>query len=172
MSGTVCENRNRNCRKITERWTYAIPLEVIYLTPLSKWNPYNITYKGNPRSPLGRTVNADGRDGKVNKRRAFNGTCSNKYFMTPFQFFQGEITPDIADTTGDITRVLDSSGNLRFTRASRTRVVLPFIKKVGWVRQRYPIMPIHADGNTVYKELEALKDLIFEKLLPHNLWYQ
>jgi hypothetical protein len=32
------------CRSDNQKWSYAIPLEVIYMTPLSKWNPYNIQY--------------------------------------------------------------------------------------------------------------------------------
>ena len=27
----------------TQRWSYALPLEIVYTTPLTKWNPYNIT---------------------------------------------------------------------------------------------------------------------------------
>jgi hypothetical protein len=34
------------CKLESQRVSYAIPLEVIYLTPLHKWNPYNILYKG------------------------------------------------------------------------------------------------------------------------------
>ena len=36
------------------------------------------------------------------------------------------------------------------------------IPGVGVVRQRYPVMPIHEEGNTIYKELEALKDIVLE----------
>ena len=30
----------------SSRWSYAIPLEIIYLTPLYNWNPYDIEYAG------------------------------------------------------------------------------------------------------------------------------
>ena len=33
------------CKIIGQRWTYAIPLEVIYMTPLQTWNPYKLQYK-------------------------------------------------------------------------------------------------------------------------------
>ena len=171
MYATMCDDDN-NCRTITERWTYAIPLEIIYLTPLSKWNPYDISYKGDHLSPEARTVTANGRDGLVERRRALNGTHSKKFFMTPHEFFHGEMDPNPADTTGQITRVLDSSGTMRLVRATGVRVILPFVRDVGWIRQRYPIMPIHADGNTISKEVEALKDLVFEELLPRDLWFQ
>merc|ERR1719233_277660 len=31
----------------TTGWSYAFPLEIVWLTPLSKWNPYEIEYKIN-----------------------------------------------------------------------------------------------------------------------------
>ena len=38
--------RKRTCKDISQKWSYAIPLEIVYSTPLQKWNPYNIKYKG------------------------------------------------------------------------------------------------------------------------------
>ena len=34
-----------NCNHTLARWTYGIPLEVIFLTPLSRWNPYDIEHR-------------------------------------------------------------------------------------------------------------------------------
>ncbi|XP_035828404.1 uncharacterized protein LOC101855217 [Aplysia californica] len=34
--------RRKVCEMMYERFSYAIPLEIIYLTPLLSWNPYNI----------------------------------------------------------------------------------------------------------------------------------
>nr|KAG5705262.1 hypothetical protein BaRGS_010713 [Batillaria attramentaria] len=36
--------RHNQCETSTQRVSYAIPLEVVYLTPLNAWNPYNIEY--------------------------------------------------------------------------------------------------------------------------------
>ena len=37
----------RTCKLTdTQKWTYALPLEIVYLTPLSKWNPYGIQHHG------------------------------------------------------------------------------------------------------------------------------
>ena len=47
----------RVCKLYSQKWTYAIPLEIIYLTPLSRWNPYDIQFKGHPSSKTGREVN-------------------------------------------------------------------------------------------------------------------
>ena len=51
---------NKICTMVSQRFSYAIPLEVIYMTPLSRWNPYDIEYKGYANTRLGRTV----REGK------------------------------------------------------------------------------------------------------------
>ena len=48
--------RQRVCKLYSQKWTYAIPLEIIYLTPLSAWNPYNLQFKGHPNSKTGREV--------------------------------------------------------------------------------------------------------------------
>ena len=46
----------RVCKLYSQKWTYAIPLEIIYLTPLSSWNPYDIQFKGLSNSKAGREV--------------------------------------------------------------------------------------------------------------------
>jgi hypothetical protein len=28
----------------SQKWTWAVPIEIIYTTPLANWNPYNLTY--------------------------------------------------------------------------------------------------------------------------------
>merc|ERR1712012_608801 len=44
--------------------------------------------------------------------------------------------------------------------ASGIRVIMPNIKGVGAIRQRYPIAPVHAHGSTPYKNYDALKDIV------------
>ena len=39
-----------------QKWSYALPLEIIYLTPISKWNPHDIVYHGNGRNEEGQVV--------------------------------------------------------------------------------------------------------------------
>ena len=39
---------------------------------------------------------------------------------------------------------------------------MPVINGVGVLRQRYPIMPVHGEGSSVWKELEATKDLLMK----------
>merc|ERR1712098_657582 len=44
LSTKICDSKkwNANCKTINTRMSYAIPLEIIYLTPLMTWNPYNL----------------------------------------------------------------------------------------------------------------------------------
>jgi len=145
---------------LKQKWTYAIPLEIIYLTPLYNWNPYNIEYKGLSNSALGKTVEAGGRNGGFEKDRAFNGTNHKNYFLTPASFFSASQSDSgKADTSGGNTGVLDRKGEVRVVRASGTTITKD-IPGVGTVRTRYPIMPIHGHGQAVWKELEALKDMV------------
>ena len=98
------------CHDYKSRYTYAVPLEIIWLTPLSKWNPYNLymhDYKH--RSD----VNKNGRNGGFDSTHAYNGTSLNAYYLTPAEFFHaGEVNRDPADTAKDTVGVLDQQGNV------------------------------------------------------------
>jgi hypothetical protein len=39
------------CQDLEKRVSYAIPLEIIFMTPLQTWNPYDIQYYGEFNSP-------------------------------------------------------------------------------------------------------------------------
>ena len=161
ISATFCR-WGRRCKTYTERWTYAIPLEIIYLTPLSSWNPYNLQYKGETGSKLAREVTANVRRGDNSTDNAFDGISSTLYFMTPAEFYSGMEAYDPTDTSIGPRWVLDPSRTPRKVSTSGVRINMQEIPGVGVVRQRYPVMPIHEEGNTIYKELEALKDIVLE----------
>ena len=145
-----------------QKVSYAIPLEIIYLNPLSKWNPYRIDYK---EGPAALEVTAGGRNGGCNGKEAYNGNRRKTFFHTPGEFFSGkEVNPDAADTSKGIVCVLDSAGQVQKVVASGTRIILPDIFELGALRQRYPIMPVHGEGSAVWKELEALKDYVMQML--------
>ena len=155
--------RKPKCTKVNQRFTYAIPLEIIYMTPLNRWNPFDLEYKGEEKTPYGKTVYLGGRFGGRTPEKAYNGTNSKKYYLTPSAFFSGsEVDSDAADTTKNTVGVLDRRGNVTITRASGTRIFLPPISGIGACRQRYPIMPVHGEGSAVWKELEALKDMLMK----------
>ena len=161
----VCRGEYNNvCTLHDQKWTYAIPMEIIFTTPLLTWNPYDLEYKGDADTTAGQTVAEDGRRGSLqDPAKAYNGINSKAYYQTPFKFFQSseEGTTD-ADTVRNVAGVIDQGGELRRVRASGTRVFLPYIQCVGSLRTRYPIMPVHGEGGAVWKELEARKDIMLE----------
>ena len=143
-----------------QRWSFAFPLEIVYLTPLLRWNPFNIDHHGDAKTPEGQSVSADKRNGKLSKDKAFNGINSAKFYHTPASFFsENEDDSDPADSAlkGAIG-VLNSTGDLCLVRPSGVRINVPEIPGVGYLRTRYNIMPIHGEGYTVWKELAALED--------------
>ncbi|XP_059177239.1 uncharacterized protein LOC131956699 [Physella acuta] len=138
------------------RFTYAIPLEVVYLSPLLSWNPYNLSiYASN------KIVYANGRSGSTtNATRAYNGTSPNSfYYLTPQAFYSsstGESDP--ADTAGGGVGVLDKQGNIRNVSASGIPILSLPIRGIGSIRFRYPIPPVHAEGSVAWKEIEVIKN--------------
>ena len=140
MKLEVCKGKGKRktCTKYEQKVSYAIPLEIIYMTPLNGWNPYNLKYKGQQRSDLGKTVTANGRNGGKTKEKAYDGLNSRIYYVTPNEFFAGtETHVDAADTTKGSVGVLDPRNEVRMVRASGTRIFLPNINGVGILRQRY-----------------------------------
>ena len=83
--------------RTVSRWSYAIPLEIIYQTPLSVWNPYNIEFSQD------RTPNIEN-DGCFD-----SWTISNAYF-TPSSFFEGLSGTSSADTAADNVCAVGSDG--------------------------------------------------------------
>ena len=158
-----CEGNGENelCQSVVQRWSYAFPLEIDYLTPLSSWNYYDLDYKGDAGSEEADSVTADGRNGDLTEELAYNGTHSKIYYVTPEELFDAEEgSSDPADTGASVVGVLDKNGTMRAVRSSGMRIFLPNIPGVGELRQRYPVMPIYGEGQTVMKELEALKDIV------------
>eukprot|EP00045_Choanoeca_perplexa_P013664 m.155464 g.155464 ORF g.155464 m.155464 type:complete len:1059 (-) comp16417_c0_seq1:98-3274(-) len=139
-----------------QKWSYAIPLEIIYLTPLARWNPYNIQHHSNRNKP-----SENMRDGGLTPDKAFNGSSDIVYYRTPTEFFDGLATEvDEADTSGGVTGVLDAEGNVQQVRASGHWILFPKIKGFAQeIRQRYPIAPVHDQGSTSWKEIKALQAL-------------
>ena len=157
----TCSRTTKKCSSWKQRVSYAFPLEIVYMTPLSQWNPYKLEYKGSAWSTEGKTVTAGGRNGDASsKQKAFSGTNSIKYYQTPVEFFNArDKNEDAADTTPvKPIGVLDKNGNVRQVTASGHYITLPEIPGIGRIRQRYPIMPVHGFGSSVWKELEAFKD--------------
>ena len=102
----------KTCYTLKQKWSYAIPLEIIYLTPLYKWNPYGLKYHGDHWK--GRKIaQKDGRYGDCKKANMeLNGTTSKLFYKTPAEFYTGATAGGTsADTARGVTCVLDQKGN-------------------------------------------------------------
>ena len=136
------------------RWSYAIPLEIIYLTPLTKWNPYNIKEKSRD------DFNYD-KSGDCSSDHAFDGYTTDNAYFTPSGFYEGLPESIPADTAMDNRCAKGGDGDVYNVVASGHYVVLPGIGgDVGFVRQRYPIFHIHNGGSNEYKEIKALQEIV------------
>lgn len=150
------------CRTVDTRVSYAMPLEIVYLTPLLKWNPYNLP---NRTKEEVRGINFT-RNGTPSPEKAYNGTSEVLHFYrTPVEFYVGRLDQsDPADTVRKWVNVMDANGTLRKVTASGTQIFMQDLEGVGPVRLRYPIPSFHAEGSPVWKELNALKDLVKEAI--------
>ena len=159
------------CSDDAQKWTYSIPLEIIYMTPLSKWNPYDIVYRGDASSEEGEKVYENGRTGTC-EFTAYNGVNSRDYYITPEAFFADQDHVISADTVRNTVSVLDSSGTVRLVRNSGFSTQLPDIPDVGKLRQRYPIMPLNVEGLGVWKAMDALTNIILEPEQYKHMLYK
>lgn len=162
------ETRELLCETRDEKWSYAIPLEIIYLTPLSKWNPYGIKYN---QSCTDQINSGDTRKGEgicTDMSRAKRHACDKFYYITPSDFFSaGTGEKDPADTAKKGFCMLDRDGNGVEASPTGTRILFPPIKDVGVLRQRFPISPIHGHGSPVWKNLNALSDMFMHNASYH-----
>uniref|UniRef100_A0A0B7AYD4 Uncharacterized protein n=1 Tax=Arion vulgaris TaxID=1028688 RepID=A0A0B7AYD4_9EUPU len=143
----------KRCDNSDIRVSYAVPLEVIYMTPLTKWNPYNITIHNNFLDAV--KNNRTDPEGK----ELLEGVDLIRYYLTPLELFTGPLDDtDPADTVKNFKSVLTPDGTVKKVSASGTRVVLQDMKGIGQIRLRYPIAPVHDEGSPAWKELNALKD--------------
>jgi len=138
------EDGNSVYHHTVSRWSYAIPLEIIFQTPLTRWNPYGVA----------ETESADfdySRSGGCSTDDAFDGWTYDNAYFTPQGFFESETEHICA---------LDSDGVPQPVMASGHRITFPEIGNgVSHVRQRYPIFPVSADGTPAWKEIKALEDV-------------
>eukprot|EP01083_Nonionella_stella_P061701 160722_1 len=140
------------------RWSYAIPLEIIYQTPISKWNPYGVEYVD--RSDYDYTRSGDCEGGLS---EAFDGWTINNAYFTPAEFYEGLTTTGAADTHADNVCAIGKDGAAHSVYASGHWISFPEIGNgVGRIRQRYPIFPIHAAGSAPFKETKALQSVVLD----------
>jgi len=171
MSLRACYNNmtshRRECGWSTRRVSYAIPLEIVYTTPLQSWNPYDLDWHDRNCS----ISEKDGRNGGPEKNKAFNGTCYRRFYKTPANFYSGKEEYDPANTARGAVNVLDKNGTVRQVIASGFRAVTPNIEGVGPVRLRYPIFPVHSEGSVLGMELMAMKEMLMQ-MGKHSYLYE
>jgi len=145
---------------IDQKWTYAFPIEIVYTSPLSNWNPYNLrTWPKSATEANISTVTANGRFGGFNVTTCYNGTSHKHYFRTPAEFFTGaagEVDP--ADTSAGVAKgVCDDDGNVRIVFQSGHNIFFPSIAGLPPIRQRWPLFPLHNTKTLSYKEAKAFE---------------
>ena len=108
------------CHQYKARNTYVIPIEIIWTTPLSKWNPYGVRFHEESHANF---VTRDGRNGNLDQSHAFNGSSAELFYQTPAEFYTTDAdgSGDIADTSSDIVGVLDQQGNVSTLCQVRSR---------------------------------------------------
>ena len=152
----------RRCLKLKSRWSYAVPLEIVYVSPLSRWNPNDVENKGPKNSKLGLTVTDNGRNGGKSLAKAFDGINSKLFCLTPMAFYNKIQTTavDPADTGFDRGFGVLKKDGKSFVENAVTghRTYMWAIPDVGVMRQRYPIFPVVYDGNPIMKEIKAVRD--------------
>ncbi|XP_074660714.1 uncharacterized protein LOC141913152 [Tubulanus polymorphus] len=150
--------RKKKCVQAKQRFTYAIPLEIIYLTPLNSWNPHNITYKHNVDPKV--STNSGKKPGN-----ALTHAWRRLYDITPLEFYASNgYSGDPADTSNGYMYVKDGKGVPQKVVASGARILLPPIPGIDRrVRLRFPIMPIHQEGSVYWKKIDALQDSLRAK---------
>ena len=163
----------------TARWSYAVPLEIVYTSPLFDWNPYDIAVQGdNSRWELETRINPNDRgmvnDGDTPETAWKDTNPFEGFFQTPLELFTKEdmrkkdkdeqTEAEKANTGMDPKYVRDNGGGTGTTPrkvvASGNYINLPFMEDVGFIRMRYPIVPLHDRQNTIWKEIKALEDRI------------
>ena len=167
----------KHCYQLKQKWSYAIPLEIIYMTPLYKWNPFKLKHHGDQNWKNLRIINEGGKrngDCRGGAAKAFNGINSRLFYQTPASFYSGSSVggADAADTARGVTCVLDEQGKSHQVRAAGTHVFLPQIKDVGILRTRYPIFPVHGEGSSVWKELNAVREVTMNSDIWGRLYWK
>lgn len=128
----------------TQRWTYMLPLEIIYMTPLTNWDPYDIGYCDSSMACYHTVKTHKGvkNAAKGTKKKPYNGARPDTFYRTPEEFYtQTDTQTDEADTSGGVTYVNDQQGNVHRVVASGHWILMPEIAGIGELRQRYPSSP-------------------------------
>lgn len=148
------------CKETKIRCSWMFPLEIIYVTPLQRWNPYNLPHS-TEKSWSTYAGNSDGRS----ESTAYLGTHERNFYRTPITFFDDLRPTDVvdADSYGAARYIKDEAGVVYYNAASGPRAVLPHINGIGETRLRYPIAPLHEEGTGVWEEMDGFIDYLSQQ---------
>jgi hypothetical protein len=137
-----------------QKWTYAVPVEVVFLTPLENWNPYNLQLFETKREW---SVHQDDNNLDGSEQFPYVGYSDKDNFIkTPAEFFDSFGGRDLADT-GKAWYV-NYNGNAVTVTASGTRIITDDIGGgVGAVRLRWPVFPVHDHSSLAFREVSAVE---------------
>ena len=144
-------NSNDVQSQIKVKVSYALPLEVVFLTPLAEWNPYSIPHKDN----------CDEVKGSGTLTSPYDSTCPDLFFRTPQKLFTNATQCGGVLYEEEAYYFLAPNGDKVCLIASGIRTVIPAIhgQHLG-IRQRFPIAPVYKDGAAAGKKLDAMEDSI------------
>jgi len=142
--------------------SYLIPLEFILRTPLELWNPLNLQHKDYDELTKHKGSADDPLPGY--NERAY-------YYLTPAEFYQGQIEGTPADTAY-AKYVKDSSGNIHYCYGAGIYVTLPEIKDVGKVRIRYPVFYHAVEEGIIGSTLATIDRKLMLTILDQNMTLQ
>lgn len=149
----IYEEVDTNLRNNELKYSCAIPLEIIYTTPLHNYNPYNLKHYENPDKVPSKSGECD------NKNDYITESFVSMFYRTPFELFDKPKKGDSADTAADFLCAKDQNGNKVKVAPSGIAAILPSIKNVGPVRLRYPIAPPSLSNSE--RIIDALKDIVY-----------
>lgn len=138
-----------------QKWTYAVPVEIVYLTPLENWNPHNLQLF-ETKNAFNSYQNENNLDGS--ESAPYVGYADKDNFIkTPVEFFSSFGGRDLADT-GRAYFVDGADGTPVQVVASGTRIITDDIgDSVGPVRLRWPVFPIHDHSTLAFREVSAVE---------------
>lgn len=142
-------------------FSYALPLELILLSPLDKWNPYGVAdITGTDNISQYQPGGSDGWGKTADKPIPGYADESLLYYHTPLAFYGDASVPDKdpADTALDGVYMRCSDGKSRLHTPSGMPIFLPKISGMSApVRTRYFIYESFHEGSHAYAELQAYK---------------
>ncbi len=167
-----CNYNGDVCTRYEQRWSYATPLEIVWLTPLMKWNPYDIAHQGEHKTTHGDRIYDGCGDNRCNGKTAataFNGCNSANFYFTPAELFTSGVEADPADTTPpNGVWVRDKNGIAHKMQASGIRIQYSMGDELEKVRGRYPIFEAAEEKTFTFMQMKALEDIVQQ---PRENWH-